>query len=426
MRMQPPREVRQRLENSLTLLTQPMEGVASVAVGLVTRTGSRDEIGEEAGLSHLAEHMLFQGTRRRDTLEISRVINAVGGSLDAYTSRESTAYYAKVPAEHLHLALDVIADMVANARFAPHLLKKEKRVILEEIRMYEDDPEELVHDLFSQALWPQHALGRPIIGSRSELSRVTRTSLVDYVSRHYHPRRLLLSLAGRITPARARAAAERYFGRLPVRSAPGQDGPAAKPATASLHLIQERKLEQVHVCVGVAGLPYADPRRLAAVGLSNIIGGGTNSRLFYEVRERRALVYTIYSFLDFYRDTGVLGIYFACQPRCLQETLRIITVELQRVLSRPIPEREIRDLREQMRGNLLLSLENSNTHMWRMLQHEMYLAEHPSLRATLAAIDRLTAKDIQNLAQALFLKQPLTLAALGPVKSSRLPSLSLK
>lgn len=415
---------REQLDNGLTLLVQPLRGVASVSIGLVTRTGSRDESSDEAGLSHLAEHMLFQGTERRDTLELSRVINAVGGNLDAYTSRESTAYYAKVPAEHLGLAMDVIADMIGHSRFAPRLLQKEKRVILEEIRMYEDEPEELVHDWFAQALWPDHSLGRPIIGSREELGRATRGKLLEYVHRHYHPGRLLLSIAGNVSPDQARVLAERYFGRMTNHRETGSDGPAV-PTSSSLRIIRERKQEQVHVCVGVESVSHSDPRRLAVLGLSNVLAGGTHSRLFYEIRERRALVYSIYSFLEFFRDTGVFGIYFACNPRKVTEALRVIQEELFHLVNRLVTDREIRDLREQMRGNLLLSLENSSSHMWRMVQHEMYLHAHPTLRNTLEAIRRLTRDDLRQAARDLFLKQPLALTAVGPVDSGRMPSLSL-
>lgn len=415
---------RELLPNGLTLLVQPLTGLASVSIGLVTRSGSRDETPGEAGLSHLAEHMLFQGTARRDTRELSRVISAVGGNLDAYTSRESTAYYTKVPAAHLGLAMDVLADMTAHSRFAAPLLEKEKGVILEEIRMYEDEPEELVHDLFSQALWPDHPLGRSITGSRSELLRVHRRALVDFVRRHYQPRRLILSVAGRVSLDEVRDLAWRYFGSLRNGGTGGGAGPSVPPS-AALQVVQERKLEQVHVVLGAEGTRYADPRRLTALALSNVLGGGPNSRLFYEVRERRALTYAVYSFLDFYRDTGVIGIYFACGPRKLNETLRVVGEELFRLSRRPVSGRELRDLKEQMRGNLLLSLENSSNHMWRMVQHELYLRSHPGLRATLSEIDRLNADDLQRLAHDLFFTGPLSMAVVGPVGPRYLPQLDL-
>ncbi len=412
---------REKLANGLTLLVQPLPRFASLSISLVVKTGSRYESPGEAGWCHLAEHMFFQGTRRRDNRELSRVINAVGGNLDAYTSRESTAFHAKVPPGHLNLALDVIADMLAHSLFSPSLLRKEKGVILEEIRMYEDEPEELIHDHFAQGLWPRHALGHSILGTRETLAAVNRSSLLDFIRRQYRPEHMLLAVSGRVTPGQVRKFARRYFagfvpgdGKRPPLTPP--------PAALSRPLLKSRRLEQIHVCVGVRGLPYSDPRRIALVALSNILGGGTNSRLFYEIRERRALAYAVYSFMDFFYDTGLLGIYLACHPGKLSESLKIIRAELQRLATQAISQRELRDLREQMRGNFLLSLENSSTYMWRMVQNEMYLQQHPGIASVLRHIRRLEREDLRTLAHELFAHQSLYLAALGPIPRSGIPT----
>jgi predicted Zn-dependent peptidase len=416
---------REVLDNGLTVLFQELPAASSMAVMMNVTTGSRDEAVEEMGMSHLVEHMLFQGTKHRDTRELSRVINAVGGHLDACTGRESTSFYTKVPIKHFGLAMDVLADMIANPCLHQANLEKEKRVILEEIHMYEDTPDELVHDLFAQALWPRHPLGRPILGTRSRLAKVGRPELLDFVRRHYQPARMMLAIAGGASLKSVKAMARKYFGGLTGQGQCAQDGPAV-PAPAFKHLVTHRELEQTHVCLGVRGIPYSDPRRYAALAFSNILGGGTNSRLFYEVRERRALTYSIYSFMDFYRDTGVAGLYVACHPQKLKETLKVIRQEIYRMATRPVSDREFSDVREQMRGSLLLSLESTSSHIWHMIQQESYLHEHPTVDTILREIQRITKSDILSVAREIFLDVPTASAILGPVKNHPYPDFSLK
>lgn len=410
------------LDNGFTLLVQALPARTSASLGVVVNTGSRQEDTAQAGLSHMLEHMVFQGTPRRDTRELSRVLNAVGGSLDAFTSRESTAFYAKVPAPHLGLAMDVIADILARSTFSPRLLEKEKKVIYEEIRMYEDEPEELVYDVFARALWPGHALGRPIIGARRQVKRHTRADLIRFWKMHYRPENMLVAVAGNVDPAQVRTLAGRFFAHWPQQGASPALTRARVPEVQSKIEILDRKQEQVHVCLGTQSFPYSDPRRLALMGLSNVLGGGTNSRLFFEVRERRALAYSVYSFLDFYQDTGVAGVYAACHPRKLKETVEVIQAQIHDLATRLISLREWSDLREQMKGNLLLSLESSSAHMWRMVQQEMYLHAHPGLTATLRAIERLTREEVRQAARDVFQARPLTLTAAGPVWPRQIPA----
>ena len=407
-------------------MIKPLRGAASVAVGLISPHGSRHERDQEAGLSHLAEHMYFQGTRRRDNRELSRVINAVGGTLDAYTSREAAAFYPKVPAAHFSLALDVLADMFAASRFDPVLLEKEKRIILEEIRMYEDEPEDRVHERFARTLWPRHGLGRPILGFRRVLRNVRRGDLTAFVRRHFQPRDLIMAVAGRVDPDDAEDSVRRLFASLPNHPGRPNGGPPAPPPAAGAGL-ERRDYEQVHLCLGCQGIAYQDPRRAAVVGLANILGGGTHSRLFYEVRERRGLAYSVYTFMDFYRDTGSFGVYAACSPSKVFETLEVLKTELRRVVDRTVSEQELTDLKEQLRGNLLLSLENTSTHMWRMVQHESYLGRQESVAQTLRAIERLTRNDIRSIARELLLQRPLAISAVGnlPRKQERLLDFSL-
>jgi len=405
------------LANGLTVLVQPLAHLASVSVGLCVTTGSRDETPSETGMSHLVEHMLFQGTRRRDTRELARVISAVGGNLDACTGRESTAYYAKVPARFFRLAMDVLSDMIMNSRFTSAHLQKEKQIIFEEIRMYEDTPDELVHDLLFQAFWPRHALGRSILGTRKNLLAIKRRDLLAFTRSHYQPGRMILAVAGNVSPEEVVKSAIHYFGSMSSFDAE-QTSAAVAPKPVFNQIIRSRDLEQVHVCLGILGLPFSDQRRIYALALSNVLGGGTNSRLFFEVREKRALVYTIYSFMDFYRDTGIGGVYFACHPGKVKETLKIVQAELYRISTQLITDRELKDVREQMRGSYLISLESSSTHMWNMIHQEMYLKKHPDQATILETIARIRKSDIRKLAQSMFLNVPIAVAAIGTITPS--------
>ncbi|MEW6516696.1 MAG: pitrilysin family protein [candidate division FCPU426 bacterium] len=409
--------VRITLPNGLLVLVQPLPHLASVSLGVNVAVGSRDEREPERGLSHLVEHMVFQGTRRRDTRELSRVLAAVGGHLDAATGRESTTFYAKVPAPHFSLALDVIADMLRHPQLPERELRKEKRVILEEIRMVEDAPDEYVHDLLFQSLWPRHPLGWPILGTRRHLRAAHRADLAGFMARHYQPGKMILAVAGRITPAAAAAEARRLLGRLAKTPGPAAPAPAL-PKSGARALVQRRSLEQVHVCLGVRGLAYASPQRLASLAVNSILGGGPNSRLFYEIRERRALVYAVYSFVDYYRDTGLAGIYLACHPRNLSEALKRVQEETHRLASAGPTAQEGRDIREQMRGNLLISLESSSTHMWNLLQQEMYLQSHPTPAQVLREIDGLSRAGLAAAMRSLFLKAPVCSAAVGPISEA--------
>ncbi len=404
--------VRQLLPNGLTLLVQPLPSLSSVSVGLQLLSGSREETPQEAGLTHLIEHLLFQGTAGRSMRELSRVISAVGGQLDACTGRESMTLYSKVPPEHLGLALDVTADMIFDPAFRPASLAKEKAVIAEEINMVDDTPDELIHDLFLQALWPGQGLGRSILGSLANLNRFTIPEIKNFMKRFFKPSNMILAVAGRVSAAKVLSLANTYFatGRpsTPVTTWLQEKNQPARP------LWEKRQLEQVHLCLGVKAFAYADPRRLGAIALSTILGGGANSRLFYEIRERRGLAYAVYSFVDFFRDTGMIGVYAACQKKNFTRTMTVIKEQIGRLVKYGVSTSELDDVKAQLKGNLKLSLESSSSFMWSMLQQESYLKKQPSLASVLKSIDRLTQQDLKKIAQTLFAHQPLVPAVLGP------------
>lgn len=401
------------LPNGLTLLVQPLPSLASVSVGLQLLSGSREESPAEAGLTHLIEHLLFQGTGKRSMRELSRVISAVGGQLDACTGRESMTLYTKVPPQHLGLALDVMADMIFNSALRPSSLAKEKAVITEEINMVDDTPDELIHDLFLQALWPNQGLGRAILGSLDNLNQFTIPLIKAFMQRYFDPSNMILAVAGKVSPARVSALAKTYFAVSGVAHADGQVYPGEE-SQPSQPLWEKRTLEQVHLCLGVKAFAYADPRRVAAIALSTILGGGANSRLFYEIRERRGLAYAVYSFTDFFRDTGLIGVYAACQKKNFAQTMAVIKEQIDHLVSRGVTAAELADVKAQLKGNLQLSLESSSSFMWSMLQQETYLHQQPSLGSVLKTIDQLTRQDLKKIAQTLFSNQSLIPAVLGP------------
>lgn len=398
--------------NGLVLLVQSLPQVSSVSVGVQINTGSREEHDDDAGLCHLIEHMVFQGTRKRSIRQLSRIISVVGGQIDACTGREATVIYSKVPQEHVGLAVDVIADMLFHSTLTNENLIKEKAVINEEIRMVDDTPDELIHDMFIQALWPGQSLGRTILGSQETLQQLDREKIKAFMKLHFQPKQMIVSLAGQLSFKDAQTLVEKHF--ISKQMTLPEIEPDSVTEQPPQSIWKRRSQEQVHLCAGIRTFPYADSRRLSLMALSTILGGGTNSRLFYEIRERRGLSYVVYSFTDFYRDAGLMGIYVACHPKNLEETLLVIKKQINKIAKEGVTDSELKDVKEQLKGNLKLSLETTSSHMWHMLYHETYLEKQPSLDDLLNEVDQLTKSDLRQVARDCFLNQPLTLAVLGP------------
>ncbi|MEA3509009.1 MAG: pitrilysin family protein, partial [candidate division NC10 bacterium] len=291
------------LDNGLVILTERMPEVQSISIGVWIPVGSRKEEERQAGISHFIEHMLFKGTERRSAEEIAAAIDSVGGILDAFTSREYTCYYAKVLGEHLPLAVDILADLVLHSRFDPADVEKERAVILQEIKMVEDNPDDQIHDLFTQTIWADHPLGRPILGPRETLSQIGRDEMAKFMDDSYRPDQAIISAAGGLDHQSLVDLVVAAFGDWEGRSQPG---PSSPPISRVTTVNEDRDLSQVHLCLGVKGLAYAHRDRYTLSILNTILGGGMSSRLFQEVREKRGLVYSIYSYTASYRDGGLL------------------------------------------------------------------------------------------------------------------------
>jgi predicted Zn-dependent peptidase len=410
------------LPNGLTLLFAPMPFLKSVSLALSVKVGSRYESSTDAGVSHVLEHMLFQGTKKRDTREIARAITVVGGYLDASTSKENTAYYAQVPAEKLELAMDTIADLIRHPRLGTRELQKEKNVVLEEFRMVEDTPDDYIQDLFLSALWPRQALGRPILGSKTVLKNLRRAKLVRFWREHYHAENMTVAVAGNTHWPQLLRLAKKHFGAIQGGMQPSQSPPAL-PAAHPRVVVKIRDHEQVHACVGTYGIAFKDNRKYAALAFSQILGGGPHSRLFFEIRERAGLAYSIYSFVDFFQDTGVHGIYLACHPGKMELALHLVRREVRRLLHGKLTSKEVRDIKQQLRGNVILAEENPVNNMWSMIHEHEYLGTHLTQAEILAAIDGLDAQSIQAAGHAFFPPQGQFAAIVGPVRQGQISKL---
>ena len=403
-----------RLANGLRVIVAPMPDRYSVTIAAYIGTGSRYESEAQAGSSHLLEHMLFKGTERRPTAEeISAAIESVGGSMNASTDKEATVYWARVASEDTPLAVDLLGDMLLHSRVEAVEVRKEKRVVSEELGMAMDSPQDWVHTMIEQAIWPGQALGRDVAGTRESVARLTRAGLLRYLKSHYTPQATVISVAGRIDPGSVAALVERTFGAWQGGPPPEHEPGSYRPEPPAV-TVQQRATEQANLCVAVRGLSHHDPRRHAIDLLNSILGGGMSSRLFVEVRERLGLVYDIHSYTDRLDDTGMLVVYAGMDPEAAPEVVREILGALRRLRDEPVDAEELRKVKGQYRGRLLLGLEDtSSVANWCGAQ-ELMLNRIYSPDEVLDDVLAVTAGDIQELADELFRDDYLRLAVIGP------------
>ncbi len=395
------------LPNGLVVLTEPMEHVHSVSVGIWLRSGSRQEPPELNGISHFIEHMVFKGTRRRSAEDIAREVDRVGGMLDAFTAKEMVCFNTRVLDEHLPKVFDILADLVLEPKFAEEDIAREQSVILEEIRMTQDNPEDLVHELFTQNFWNRHALGKPILGTPDTVSAFGRDALARWFGRHYAPDRMVITAAGHLTHAQLVDLVSERFAHL----APAGDfraEPAPEPAP-HITLRTKRELEQVHICLGVPALAMTDRRRFAASVLNNILGGGMSSRLFQNIRERQGLAYAIFSDTSSYRDAGLLSVYAGTSLDTAAQVVRSILEEFRRLKDEPLDDEELRRAKDHLKGATLLALEGSGQRMSSLARHHIYFGRQFTPEELIAMLESVTADEVQQVAREFF--QPERLAA---------------
>ncbi|HEX7125989.1 MAG TPA: pitrilysin family protein [Thermodesulfobacteriota bacterium] len=403
------------LPNGVRIISEQVPHVPSVTIGLWAMVGSRNEQAEKNGISHFVEHMLFKGTPGRDALAISKAIESVGGVLNAFTTREYTCVYAKVLPQHTELAVDILADAFLHSTFLPEELEKERKVILQEIGMVEDTPDDWVHDLFSESFWPDHPLGRPILGTAPILESLGRDDLVDYFSGYFWPEGLLISAAGAIDHDHLVRLAERHF--VLERTAP-RPAPQKPPLPTRSVAIRRKNLEQVHLCLGTVGIPQTHPLREAGYMLNTVLGGSMSSRLFQEIREKRGLAYSVYSFLSTYADAGQFGVYAGTGAENVTQVIDLVLTELRAIKRNSITPTELASAKEQLKGSFLLSLESSDSRMDRLARDEIYYGRHYPVEEVVADIDRVTLDDLHAVAHEIFAADTLSLAVIGRVRKS--------
>lgn len=411
-----------RLDNGLRVVTEPIPHAISVSAGLWVLRGSRSEPAEWCGITHFVEHLLFKGTRTRSALDISREIESVGGSLNAFTGKEFMCLHARTLHDHTALAMELIGDIFLHASLPEEEIEREREVILQEIHMVEDTAEELIHELFAASFWREHPLGRPTLGTKEVVGRLDRKSLKAYGELLRDPGRVLLTASGRLEHERIVELAERY---LCFPESNGGELTTEKPSPhKGLHL-HLKDLEQAHLCLGTLGYEYSHPRRYGFHVLNTMLGGGMSSRLFQEIREKRGLAYAVYSFQASYADTGLLGVYVGTGRGHVPEVVDLLKENLARLRNEQISETELKTAKEQLKGNLLLSTESTGSRMSKLAMNEIFFGRQLDISDVIRDIDKVGLDEVQAISQELFRPEYMSLTLLGDIERDRLADVSL-
>lgn len=417
--------IKYKQENGLSVLLEPVKEVVSVSVGLWINKGSRDENPDQYGYAHLAEHMLFKGTEQYTAGDIARNIDRVGGQHNAATNREYTCYYINVVSDYLELALEILSDMYYNSLFDPEELEKEKNVIVEEIMMYEDTPDEFIHDFFMEKMLQGNPLSHSILGTIEGIGKTSRESITTFYNSHYVNKNAILAIAGNFNPENAKEHISTYFGKEKNIILPVSAIDTAVPSRISREHM-EKDLEQVHFCMGLDGIKRGDDDRWGLYILSTILGGSMSSRLFQNIREKEGISYSIYSFHSSYVDCGVFGIYCATLPEKFALTVDLIMKECKKMFYDGITDEEFRDTKTYMKGNLALSLESNEVRMSQLARNEMTYGRYFDFNDIVKVIDNITIDDYMRVCDKIFRDKTLSLVSVGKLKKKiKLESLDL-
>jgi predicted Zn-dependent peptidase len=409
---------REVLPNGLTILTEEMQHIRSVSIGIWIKTGSRDEDLQWNGISHFIEHMVFKGTSHRSAEDIARQIDSIGGNMDAFTAKECICFNVKVLDEHLPIAMDVLSDLVLNPVFCEEDITRERSVILEEIKMDEDSPDYLVHEIFTQNFWKDHPLGKPILGTKDTVKKFERAPVLDFYAQRFVPGNLIICAAGNLKHAEFVQLVAKHFERMQAKKN-GFHSP--QPKIASRIIMRNKKaLEQVQICVGVPSHPIAHEKRHASYILNTLLGGGMSSRLFQNIRERQGLAYAIYSDLSPYRDTGCLSVYAGTSRESANKVVQSIVSEFHKLKLETIPDEELRRSKDQLKGSLMLSLESSTARMSNLARQEMYFDHFYTLDELLEKIESVTAEELKRLADEFFRTESIAVTVLGNLNGLKL------
>jgi predicted Zn-dependent peptidase len=406
------------LPNGLTVITEEMKHIRSVSIGIWLKTGSRDEDLPWNGISHFVEHMVFKGTQHRTAEEIARQVDSIGGNMDAFTAKECISFSIKVLNEHVPIALDVLSDLVLNPVFDSQDISRERGVILEEIKMDEDNPDYLVHEIFTQSFWKDHPLGRPILGTRDTVKKFDRTPVFDFYSQRFSPGNMIITAAGYLNhESFVEVVAKRFESMKPMSNGFHSSPPKIVP---KIILRNKKSLEQVQICLGVPSYPITHERRHTSYILNTLLGGGMSSRLFQNIRERQGLAYAIYSDLNPYRDTGCMSIYAGTSRASAGKVVESIVSEFRKLKTEMVSADELRRSKDQLKGSLMLSLESSNARMSNLARQEMYFDHFYGLDELIAKIEAVTAEELQELANQFFETDNIAVTVLGNLNGLKL------
>lgn len=399
------------LNNGLRIITEEIPSVKSATIGIWIGTGSRSETLENTGVSHFIEHLLFKGTKSRSAKEIAEAVDAVGGQLNAFTAKEYTCYYIKVIDQHIPLAMDILSDLVLHPQFAPEDLEKERQVVLEEIYMYEDAPDEMVHDLYMENVWPDHTLGRNILGTADTIRCMNMEMIRRYYDNYYRPTNMVIASAGNIKHEQLVSLAEKSLSQI---TGSASKTPLHVPQFNNTVFVKQRDTEQMHICLGVRGLPLHDEQAYTLNVLNAILGGGLSSRLFQSIREERGLAYSVYSYLNSYQDAGLFTIYAGTRPGNAKHVVSLVQSEMKEITERGITPAELERAKEYIIGNLLLGLENTSSRMMRLGKLELALRNIMSIEEIISKVKLVKIEEVHLLAQSLFRQDAICITALGP------------
>ena len=405
------------LENGIRIITEEIDHVRSVSIGAWVEGGSRHECGLTNGAAHFIEHMLFKGTERRSAFDIASAIDSVGGVMNAATGKEQTSFYIKIPDYHLGLAVDLLADIFTGSRFDETEIGRERSVILQEIRMVEDTPDDLIHDMFEGAFWKDHPLGLPILGTKERIAAFSRDDLLSFFQTCYRGNRLVIAAAGHFKHDAFVEQIRRSFGSIVVSSA-GGPGPAPQARTGR-HVLR-KDLEQVHLIIGAPAPSAVSPERHAGFLMNAVLGGSMSSWLFQEIREKRGLAYAIYSYLAAYMDAGLFGIYVGTGSEKVCEVLGLVREGMKRFSSELLTETELLSAKELIKGNYLLGMESTDNRMTGLARNEICFGRQVTPEEVIARIDAVDREAIRSLAAGMFRSDALTVAAIGPVSEDDL------
>ncbi|WP_315114848.1 pitrilysin family protein [uncultured Clostridium sp.] len=399
------------ISNGLKVVLEKIDYVNSVSVGLWVKNGSRNEDKQNNGISHFIEHMLFKGTEKRSAKEIAESIEDVGGQINAFTAKESTCYYAKILDSHLDLALDVLSDMLFNSKFDEEEIEKEKGVIIEEINMNEDSPEDVLLDLHSEAMWGEDSIAFPILGSVKTVNSFTREIIMDYIESRYIPKNCVLSIAGKFDEKDIIKLVECYFGNWNFKDK--KLSTCSSPKILNSHLFKEKKIEQLHISLGLNGLPLGSDDLYPLLFLNNLLGGGASSILFQKIREEMGRCYSIYSYISAFNNTGVVSIYTGLNPKYSVEVVSLIKEELFKFTKRDISDERIVKGREQLKGSYILGLESTSSRMFNNGKSVLFLDRINEPKVILNKIDNINKEKIHDVMETTFKKGILNSAYVG-------------